>query len=112
VAGIGRSGDTWILPLAGGRPRRFPAGAAGARRPVGWSADGRQIFCVVIGDAPGKTQKLDLATGRAEAWKDLGPEDPAGLSRISPVRVEADGRAWAYTHIRVLSNLYVVEGMR
>jgi len=112
VAGIGRSGDTWILPLAGGRPRRFPAGAAGARRPVGWSADGRQIFCVVIGDAPGKTQKLDLATGRAEAWKDLGPEDPAGLSRISPVRVEADGRAWAYTHIRVLSNLYLVEGMR
>jgi Tol biopolymer transport system component len=112
VTGVGRSGDTWILPLAGGKPRRFPAGPDGARRPVGWSADSRQIFCEVIGDVPGKTQKLDLATGRAEAWRDLGPEDPAGLIRIGPVRVAADGRSWAYTHIRVLSNLYVVEGLR
>jgi hypothetical protein len=112
VAGIGRSGDVWILPLAGGRPRRFPAGPEGARHPVGWSADSRQIFCQVVGDVAGKTQRLDLATGRAEAWRDLGPEDSAGLSRIGPVRVAADGRAWAYTHIRVLTNLYVVEGLK
>ena len=112
VAGIGRSGDVWILPLAGGRPRRFPAGPEGARHPVGWSADSRQIFCLVSGDVPGKTQKLDLATGRADPWRDLGPEDPAGLNRIGPVRVAADGRSWAYTHIRVLTNLYVVEGLK
>jgi len=112
VAGVGRSGDLWVLPLAEGRPRRFPAGPEGARRPVGWSADGRQIYCLIIGDVPGKTQKLDLATGRAEAWRNLGPEDPAGLTRIRPVRVAADGRSWAYTHIRVLSNLYVVEGLK
>jgi len=28
------------------------------------------------------------------------------------VRVAADGRSWAYTHIRVLTNLYVVEGLK
>jgi hypothetical protein len=112
VAGVGRSGDAWTLPVVAGQPRRYPAGPDRARRPVGWSGDGRQIYCHVIGDVPGETMKLDLATGRAEAWKNLGPEDPAGLSRVGPVRVAADGRSWAYTHIRVLTNLYVVEGLK
>jgi len=80
--------------------------------PVGWTADGRQIFVHLRGTVPGRTQKIDLATGRAEPWKDLAPEDPAGLTRIGPVRVAIDGRSWAYTHIRVLSNLYVVDGLR
>jgi serine/threonine protein kinase/Tol biopolymer transport system component len=111
VAGIGRSGDAWVLPLSGGRPRRFP-GQGVARLPVGWTADGRRIFVHLRGSIPGKMQELDLVTGRAEPWRDLGPEDPAGLTRIGPVRVAADGRAWAYTHIRVLSNLYVVEGLK
>ena len=112
VAGIGRSGDVWILPLAGGRPRRFPGGPDGGRHPVGWSADSRQIYCLLAGDVPGKTQRLDVATGHSAPWRDLGPEDPAGLSRIGPVRVAADGRSWAYTHIRVLTNLYVVEALK
>ena len=112
VSGIGRTGDAWVLPLAGGAPRRFPSGPGVARMPVGWTADGRQIFVHLRGTVPGRTQKIDLASGRAEPWKDLAPEDPAGLTRIGPVRVATDGRSWAYTHIRVLSNLYVVDGLR
>ena len=112
VAGIGRDGDAWVLPLAGGAPHRFPSDPGVARMPVGWTADGRQIFVHLRGTVPGRTQKIDLATGRAEPWKDLAPEDPAGLTRIGPVRVAIDGRSWAYTHIRVLSNLYVVDGLR
>ena len=39
------------------------------------------------------------------------PEDLAGVGRFASVRVVADGRSWAYTYMRVLSNLYVVEGL-
>ncbi len=45
-------------------------------------------------------------------WKELTLEDLAGVVRIDPVRVAPDGRSWAYSYIRVLSNLYVVEGLR
>jgi Tol biopolymer transport system component len=114
VAGIGRKGDVWVLPLAAGAgaPRRFPSDPAVARLPMGWTGDGRQIFVHLVGSVPGKTQRLDLATGRSEAWKDFALEDPAGVGRIGPVRVAVDGRSWAYTYSRVLSNLYVVEGMK
>ena len=61
---------------------------------------------------PDKVLKLDVATGRVEPWRDLAPEDPAGVFKIHPVRVAPDGRAWAYTYLRLLSDLYVVEGLK
>ena len=64
------------------------------------------------GQPPSKVQKLELSTGRLEPWKELALQDPAGVARIFPVRVTPDGRSWAYGYIRVLSNLYVVEGLK
>jgi Tol biopolymer transport system component len=115
LAGIGDGGDILILPLAGGEPRRIAGTVTGLdteSRPVGWTADGRHLFIHRIGDVPDKAQKLDLATGRLEPWKELTLEDLAGIVRINPVRVVADGRSWAYSYVRVLSNLYVVEGLK
>jgi Tol biopolymer transport system component len=115
VAGVGHGGDILILPLAGGAAQRIAATVTGldaTARPVGWTSDGQHLFVHRVGDVPGRDQKLDLATGRLEPWRDLTPEDPAGLTRINPVRVAPDGRSWAYTYIRVLSNLYVVDGLK
>ena len=115
LPGVGRSGDYWIVPLAGGPSRRVHAAADGFEKgapPVGWTSDGRQLFIARDGDVPAKVQKLDLATGRLEPWKNLTLEDLAGIVRIGSVRVAADGRAWAFSYIRVLSNLYVVDGLK
>jgi len=114
-AGVGRSGDLWIVPLAGEAPRRISSRVAGfepGTMPVGWSADGRRLFIQRETPAPQEVRTLELATSRIEGWKKLTLEDLAGIVRIGPVRVAADGRAWAYTYIRVLSNLYVVDGLR
>ncbi len=115
LSGVGRSGDYWIVPLAGGPSRRVHADAAGFEKgavPVGWTADGRQLFIAREGKVPANVYKLDLATARLEPWKDLTLEDLAGIVRIGGVRVAADGRAWAFSYIRVLSNLYVVDGLK
>jgi Tol biopolymer transport system component len=115
LAGLGGGGDILILPLAGGQPRRIAASRTGldsSARPVGWSADGRHLFIHRVGELPDKAQRLEIATGRLEPWRDLTLEDPAGLFRINPVRVAPDGRSWAYTYIRILSNLYVVDGLK
>jgi Tol biopolymer transport system component len=115
LAGNGRGGDILILPLAGGEPRRIAGSVSGLdadARPVGWTLDGRHLFVHSTGGVPNKVQKLDLATGRVLPWKELTLEDPAGLVRINPVRVVDDGRSWAFSYGRALSNLYVVEGLK
>ena len=112
--GVGRHGDLWLVPLEGGSARRISPSAAGfepGAMPAGWSADGKQLFIPREGNVPQRVERLDLATGRVAPWKELTLEDVAGVTRIGPVKVAADGRAWAYTYVRVLSNLYVVDGL-
>ena len=41
-----------------------------------------------------------------------GEMNLAGSLGISGVSVTPDGRAYAYNHIRILSELYVLEGVR
>ena len=112
---VGHGGDYWIVPLAGGAARRIAGSAVSVARdtlPVGWTSDGQRLFVHHEGEVPDRVQTFELATGRIEPWKELTLEDRAGVVRISPVRVAAGGRSWAYTYIRVLSNLYVVEGLK
>ncbi len=110
LAGSGSRGDVWVLPLAGGEPRRLPTEKG--MIPVGWSATGRYLYVERVGSMPANIQKLDLRTGRAETWRDLSLEDPAGIARIHPVMVKDDGRSWAFSYLRILSNLYVVDGLK
>jgi len=56
--------------------------------------------------------RIDIATGRREVWKNLIPVDPAGVERISNVVLAPDAGAYAYAYARVLSDLFVVDGLR
>jgi len=40
------------------------------------------------------------------------PPDPTGISDIGRVVMTPDGDAYAYAYSRVLSNLYLVEGLK
>ena len=113
LAGLGRHGDILVLPLAGGALRRWAGeGARSGLVPAGWTADGRSLFVYRGGNVPADVQKLDLSTGLLEPWRRLTLEDLAGINRIEPIRVAPDGASWAYGYVRVLSNLYVVEGLK
>jgi len=53
-----------------------------------------------------------VASGRRELWKELAPVDRAGLNSIARVAVTPDGRTYAYSYLRILSFLQLVEGMK
>ena len=77
----------------------------------GWTDDGRLYVKRMIG-LPSRVYKLDPETGKRELWQELMPADPAGVVSVNGVFPTPDGRAYVYTYARVLSDLYLVKGIR
>jgi eukaryotic-like serine/threonine-protein kinase len=98
-------------PLEGGSPLPIE-GLAEGEVPVRWSADARSLFVYRIAEVPARIFRLDLSTGRRELWKELIPPDLAGTSDIGYVQITPDGRAYAYYYGQILSDLYLVEGLK
>ena len=59
-----------------------------------------------------RVDRLDVATGRREPWKELAPADLAGVAGVTNIVLTPDARSYAYTYVRRLSNLYLVEGLK
>jgi Tol biopolymer transport system component len=106
-------GDKLIFyPVDGGEPREqensMPADIHfGESRLRGWYAYGslRQ-------EVPLKVYRWDLQTGQKELWKELAPEERAGVYSIGSLSVTPDGKWYSYSYVRDLSDLYMVEGLK
>jgi len=101
----------WVYPIVGGEPQRLNVTPAPGERIMGFSADGKSLL-VRTRTIPVKVTRLDMATGKRELWKEIVPADPAGVQSIPGIRFSADGKAYAYSAGRVLSDLYVVDGLK
>jgi hypothetical protein len=64
------------------------------------------------GQVPARIHRIDLASGRRELWRTIAPADAAGVFSITSFVLTPDGRSYAYSFSRVLSDLYVVDGVR
>ena len=56
--------------------------------------------------------RVELATGRRDLWKTLTPADPTGFEEIYAVHIADGEQSYYYTISRVLSDLYLVRGLR
>ena len=111
VAAIGPERKAMIFAVDGGAPRDL-AGVSDGEFPLRFSPDGRFVYLWKRGDVPARITRLDVATGKRESFKDLMPADPSGVERISNVLVTPDGKGYAYCFARLLSDLFVVEGLK
>ena len=96
-------------PIEGGEPRAV-AGLTQGDRPIVWSADSRSLFVRKIG-ATGEVYLVNIETGKRQLWKTFMPPDPAGVDGVVPV-LSPDGRFYAYSYGRNLSDLYSVGGVK
>jgi eukaryotic-like serine/threonine-protein kinase len=111
VVGVGPDEKAYFYPVAGGEPRAVP-GIEPGEQPVQWSDNGKAIYFYRLGDLPAKVYRLDLSTGHKTLWKELMPSDSAGVSRIGPILITPDARSCLYGYHRILSDLYLVEGLK
>ena len=111
VVSIGPDEKAYSYPVVGGEPR-VVTGIEVGEQPIQWSADAKAIYIYKPGDLPARVYRLDLSTGRKTPWKELMPSDSAGVSRIGPILITPDGQSCLYGYHRILSDLYLVEGLK
>lgn len=99
-----------LYPLDGGEPRPVP-GVLDGEVPVARTGDGRSLLVRNPSEVPNRVFLIDLGTGKRTFWKELMPPDPAGVLGIPGVVATPDHEHYAYTYIRMLTELYVVDGL-
>ncbi len=103
--------DLIVTTLATGKSTTIPG--TNTADPIRWSADGRSILALEIGSIPARVVRIDVATGRRELWKTLGPPDLSGVIDIAPVLISPDEKAYAYGYSSTsASDLYIVSGLK
>jgi WD40 repeat protein len=112
VAVTGPDGKWGIWPLNGGALRPLPLDSS--YNVAGWAPDGSAIY--VTGSHTRTRATLDvlrmnLATGKLEPWKTFGDTLPTGAHAFGPLP-SADGSAYIYGYVQVLSQAYVVKGLK
>jgi eukaryotic-like serine/threonine-protein kinase len=111
VAAVGPDEKGYLFPVPSGEAKPIP-GLLPGEAPVGWSADGRSLYIYRGGELPAKIYRLEIASGNRTLWKQLMPPDPAGVEYVGPILPSPDGTAYAYGYRRLLSDLYLVEGLK
>jgi len=102
-----------LFPVDGqGSPRKVPG-----MTPQDWLAgvapDGKSVMVITNTDFMSQDIfRVDLATGRREFIKKIGPADPAGTLLFQNGSVSADGKSYAYSYDQLLGELYTVTGLK
>jgi hypothetical protein len=100
-----------VYRTAGGASRDIPlADSLKVPTPIRWTTDPNFIFVRPYG-SPTRIDRLNVQTGKQELWHKLAlPDEPGVIGMYS--LLSADGRSYVYTYTQILSELYLVEGLR
>ena len=116
-------GRRYVVDMQRGEPRPVP-GWIESDLPLQVSPDGRWLFVFDLGllYAPQpegvrrKVDRLDLATGERQPWLTVVIRDSTGVippgPEFEPLLITPDGRSYVHNYSRVLSELFLVEGLR
>lgn len=104
-------GQRSFYPVEGGAPQPI-LHLEIADAIIGWSGAGRSLYIANVNEMPIRVYRFDPANGRKELLKEITPADPAGIFGYHYVFLTPDGKGYAYSVSRMLSDLYVVEGLK
>ena len=100
-----------IYPVDGGAPQILPGGRPDDE-PLRWSPDSRWLFVRRGQGTIGLIERVEIATGRWSAWKEIRPTERAGLFGLHSFVITPDGKSYAYTFGSSIGSLYLAEGLK
>jgi hypothetical protein len=110
IAAVGADERLALYSVEDGSVRpleRLPAGLV----PIRWLADGRSLLAYRLDEFPACVRRVSIADGQAEPLLEIRVADPDGVQGFASVRFTPDGRSYAYSYARFLSDLYTVSGI-
>jgi eukaryotic-like serine/threonine-protein kinase len=110
----GPEGKRGIWSLEGGGFRPIP-GLESSYSIIGWTPDGESVYVANnkrLAAKAATVYRVNIQTGKMEPWRTFGEETSAGVSTVAAPHFSRDGTAYAYIYIRVLSEAYVVTGLK
>lgn len=105
----GRKG--WLYPLQGGQAQPLVAALDREDFVIGWEKDGKSLLVQASG-IPAKVMRVYVGSLRRELVRQVAPSDPAGIVTMAGITFSPDRKAYAYAYFRILSDLYVVDGLK
>jgi WD40 repeat protein len=116
IALRGPEGKRGIWSLESGEFHPIP-GLESGYNIIGWTPDGQSVYVYPIphGAMTAKSvavSRVNVQTGKMEPWKTFGQETGAGGATVIAPHLSSDGTAYAYLYSRVLSEAYVVKGLK
>ena len=112
ILGQDANRDWFLFPLDGGAPSPMP-GLHDGDEIWAWNPDGTGLYVTERREVPSTLIRVDLATQERHSDFVLGPATEPGLVWLmieGPVFDPADG--YAYSYLKSLSNLFIVDGAR
>ena len=100
-----------LYPVAGGDPRPLP-GCLPGEDPILWNPDSRSLLVYDTGTVPARVYRIEIASGRRELWKTVGPSDLAGVQRIQRIVTTPDATSTFYSVERVFNTIFIATGLK
>jgi hypothetical protein len=76
-----------------------------------WAADGKSLLIWNYASTP-RLDRMDIASGKRVPLTEIKPPDRTGIVGFNFCRTSSDGRAHIYSAYRLLTDLFVVNGLR
>jgi eukaryotic-like serine/threonine-protein kinase len=101
----------FLYPIQGGDPQPLNPALERNEQPLYWESDNKTLIVGTL-EIPQKILRIRLGSNRRESVRQIAPSDLTGVRDINGAVFSADGKAYAYSYLRVLTDLYVVEGLK
>ncbi len=103
-------GEAKLYPLDGGPPRAIVGLLPGEG--FSWTTDPRFVYAYQQKTAPVKIYRLNILNGQRQLYKEINPSDETGLCDMTAILFSPNGKAYVYGYTRLLSELYLVSGLK
>jgi len=79
---------------------------------AGWDEASTEVYLYNRNAIPAEVVRWNPLTGARRPFVEIVPPDPSGVWGIQMLRITPSGRAYAYSVVRRLSDLYLIEGLK